>query len=458
MTGSNAPALPSFREAFRLWAYLGCVNFGGPAGQIALMQKLLVEEKKWISDERFFHALNYCMLLPGPEAQQLATYVGWLLHGVRGGLAAGLLFILPGAVVMLGLSVLYAEYSHVTVVGDIFFGIKAAVLAIVIEAVIRISKRAFIGAAMIWIAIAAFVALFLFAIPFPLVVLAAALIGFFGARFAPEQFRTSGHKSGKTLHGANYLVDAEFARGGLAHTRTTSAKTMATIACWLVIWLLPVAGLMMAFGPESIFTKMSIFFSKMSVVTFGGAYAVLAYVAQEAVQTYNWMTAPEMLDGLALAETTPGPLILVLQHVGFLAGYRHGGLEPLVAGLMGAAVTLWVTFAPSFLWIFAGAPYAERFRENRKISAALAAITAAVVGVILNLCAWFALHVLFGHVSLQQFGPLQLHVPDFATLDPIALALTIAAAIALLRFKMPVMLLLALGAALGLLLRVAAVA
>jgi chromate transporter len=452
VTDTISPSLPSFREAFRLWAYLGCVNFGGPAGQIALMQKLLVEEKRWISDERFFHALNYCMLLPGPEAQQLATYVGWLLHGVRGGLAAGLLFILPGSLVMLGLSVLYAAYSDLTVVGHIFFGIKAVVLAIVIEAVIRISKRAFTGPAMIWIAAAAFVALFLFAVPFPLVVLAAALIGFFGARFAPEQFRASGHKAGKTVAGEGYAVDAEFVRGGLAHTQTTSFKTLVTIACWLVIWLLPVAGLLMALGADNVYSKMSVFFSKMSVVTFGGAYAVLAYVAQEAVQTYSWMTAPEMLDGLALAETTPGPLILVLQHVGFLAGYRHGGFDPVVAGLIGATITLWVTFAPSFLWIFAGAPYAERVRENKKISAALAAITAAVVGVILNLCFWFALHVLFGKVALQQFGPLHLHVPDFATLDVVALGMTVAAAIALLRFKMPVMVLLALGAVTGLLL------
>lgn len=447
-------ALPTFREALRVWAWIGCVNFGGPAGQIALMHRILVDEKKWISDARYFHALNYCMLLPGPEAQQLATYVGWLMHGVRGGLAAGLLFILPGALVMLGLSVIYAQHADVPFVQDLFFGIKAAVLAIVIEALIRISKRAFTGPAMAWIAAGAFLALFAFAVPFPLVVLAAGLTGYFGARFAPEQFRARGHSSGKAADGAVYALDLAFERGDLGHTRTTPSQTFMTIGTWLGIWLLPVGALLVFAGPDDVYTSMAVFFSKMSVVTFGGAYAVLTYVAQEAVQTYNWVTAPEMIDGLALAETTPGPLILVLQHVGFLAGYRHGGFEPVVAGLLGAAITLWVTFAPSFLWIFAGAPYAERVRENTRISAALAAITAAVVGVILNLCLWFALHVLFGQVTLQQFGPLQLHIPDVATLDPVALAMTIAASIALLRFKMPVIALLALCAALGLVLQI----
>ncbi len=442
--------LPSFGEALKVWAWIGCVNFGGPAGQIALMHRVLVEEKKWISDARYFHALNYCMLLPGPEAQQLATYVGWLMHGVRGGLAAGLLFILPGALVMLCLSLVYALHADAPFVQDLFFGIKAAVLAIVIEALIRISKRALTGPAMTWIAAAAFLALFAFAVPFPLIVLAAAITGYFGAQLAPEQFRARGHGSGKAAEGADHALDLAFERGGLAHTRTTPAKTLVTIATWLGIWLLPVGALLLVSGPDDVFATMAVFFSKMSVVTFGGAYAVLTYVAQEAVQTYQWMTAPEMIDGLALAETTPGPLILVLQHVGFLAGYRHGGGDPVLAGLLGAFITLWVTFAPSFLWIFAGAPYAERVRENKRISAALAAITAAVVGVILNLCIWFALHALFGQVTTQQFGPLQLHVPDLATLDPVALGMTIAASVALLRFKMPIVPVLFLSGAMGL--------
>lgn len=440
------PTLPSFGEALRLWAYIGCVNFGGPAGQIALMHKLLVEEKKWISDARYFHALNYCMLLPGPEAQQLATYVGWLMHGVKGGLAAGLLFILPGALVMLGLSILYVNYANLAVVNAIFYGVKAAVLAIVIEAILRIAKRAFTGRAMIWIAAAAFVALFFFAIPFPLVVLAAAIVGVIGASHAPDQFRAKDHAANGGITGA-FAVDEAFARGELTHTRATGARTATTVLIWLAIWLAPVIAIALALGSDSTFTKLATFFSTMSVVTFGGAYAVLAYVAQEAVATYQWLTAPEMLEGLALAETTPGPLILVLQHVGFLAAYREAGL---LAGITGAAVTLWVTFAPSFLWIFAGAPYAERIRNNRTASAALAAITAAVVGVILNLAIWFALHVVFAEVDTRDFGPLHLQVPNPSTLDPLALAIAALALLALLRFKMPILGLLGASAVLGL--------
>jgi chromate transporter len=445
--------LPTFGEAVRLWAYIGCVNFGGPAGQIALMHKLLVEEKKWISDARYFHALNYCMLLPGPEAQQLATYVGWLMHGVKGGLVAGLLFVMPGALVMLGLSILYVNYADLAVVNAIFYGVKAAVLAIVIEAIFRIAKRAFTGPAMFWIAAAAFVALFFFAVPFPLVVLAAALIGLVGANYAPDQFRAKGHAAKGDGPAETFAVDAAFARGELQHTMATRGRTALTVATWSAIWLAPVAVLALALGPDSVFTKLAAFFSTMSVVTFGGAYAVLAYVAQEAVATYAWLTAPEMLEGLALAETTPGPLILVLQHVGFLAAFREAGFDPLIAGLLGAAITLWVTFAPSFLWIFAGAPYAERVRENRHASAALAAITAAVVGVILNLAIWFALHVIFAKVETRDVGLLHLQIPDLATLDPIALAIAALALVALLRFKMPVLALLVLSAALGLTVR-----
>ena len=455
-TENRLTSIPSFSEAARLWAYIGCINFGGPAGQIAMMHRLLVDEKKWISDARYFHALNYCMLLPGPEAQQLATYVGWLMHGVKGGLAAGLLFIVPGALVMLGLSILYVNYSDLTVVSAIFYGIKAAVLAIVIEAIFRVGKRAFTGPAMIWIATGAFAALFFFAAPFPLVVLAAALIGFFGMKYAPEQFRASGHAAKGGLSGDGFAVDDAFARGELAHTKTTRGRTLLTVAVWGLIWLLPVVVLAAWLGGDSVFTKLAVFFSTMSVVTFGGAYAVLAYVAQEAVATYQWLSAAEMLDGLALAETTPGPLILVLQHVGFLAAFRQAGIDPLLAGVLGAMVTLWVTFVPSFLWIFAGAPYAERVRENRALSAALAAITAAVVGVILNLAIWFALHVLFGKVDVVRFGPLQVHMPDVLTLDVAALGLAVIAAVALIRFKMPVLALLGLCAALGLAVRLAA--
>jgi chromate transporter len=439
--------LPSFAEALKLWAYIGCVNFGGPAGQIAMMHKLLVDEKRWIGDARFFHALNYCMLLPGPEAQQLATYIGWLMHGQKGGLAAGLLFIVPGALVMLTLSILYVNYADLAVVDAIFYGVKAAVLAIVIEAILRIGKRAFTGAAMIWIAAGAFASLFFFAVPFPVVVLGAALIGFIGAQIAPAQFRAANQAAGHTANAG--AIDAAFARGELAHTKPNTRRTFVTVALWLAIWLLPVAALFATLGETSVFTKLAVFFSQMSVVTFGGAYAVLAYVAQEAVQTYNWLTAPEMLEGLALAETTPGPLILVLQHVGFLAGARHAGLDPLTGGILGALIALWVTFTPSFLWIFAGAPYAERVRDNKSLSAALAAITAAVVGVILNLAIWFALHVLFAKVDAFTFGPLTLTIPEPSSVDWIAVALAAIASLALLRFKLPILALLGLSAALG---------
>ena len=440
--------LPSFREALKVWAYIGCVNFGGPAGQIALMHKLLVDDKKWIGEHRFLHALNYCMLLPGPEAQQLATYIGWLMHGVRGGLAAGLLFILPGALVMLVLSTLYANFADVSFVNAVFYGIKAAILAVVIEAIIRIARRAFTSNAMLAIAAAAFVALFFFAVPFPIVVLGAGLIGFVGVRFDPQSFRVGNHGAKGTENAAPAAIDRLLDAGALPHTRTTPRQTLATAALWLAIWLTPVA-LLIGVAPQSVFTKIAIFFSQMSIVTFGGAYAVLAYVAQEAVATYHWLTAPEMLEGLALAETTPGPLILVLQHVGYLAAFRRSGMAPLIAGALGAILALWVTFVPSFLWIFAGAPYAERVRENKSLSAALAAITAAVVGVILNLAIWFALHVVFGTVNEQSVGPLRLYVPDLASLDPIALTLALASLIALIRFKVPMLALLGVAAVLG---------
>jgi chromate transporter len=440
--------LPSFREAMKIWAYIGCVNFGGPAGQIALMHKLLVDDKKWIGEARFLHALNYCMLLPGPEAQQLATYIGWLMHGMRGGLAAGLLFILPGACVMLVLSTLYANFADVSFVTAIFYGIKAAVLAIVVEAIIRIARRAFTSNAMLVIATAAFVALFFFAIPFPIVVTAAGLIGTVGARVAPQSFRLGGHGNGRSASSEPAALDRLLDAGELTHTRASLGRTLRTAAIWIAIWLAPVA-LLLGIAPDSTFTKIALFFSQMSIVTFGGAYAVLAYVAQEAVATYHWLTAPEMLEGLALAETTPGPLILVLQHVGYLAAFRQSGLSPILGGILGAALTLWVTFVPSFLWIFAGAPYTERLRQNKALSAALTAITAAVVGVMLNLAIWFALHVVFGAVDEVAAGPLHLHVPRLASIDLAALALAALSMVALLRFKVPMLGLIAASAVLG---------
>jgi len=448
---SGAPALPAFGEALKTWAFIGCVNFGGPAGQIALMHRILVEDKKWIGEARFFHALNYCMLLPGPEAQQLATYVGWLMHGVRGGLAAGIMFILPGALVMLGLSLLYVTHADRPEVAAVFWGIKAAVLAIVIDAILRIARRAFTNTLSLVIAVAAFAALFLFNVGFPVVIVAAGLAGLAGAALLPPapHARSGGEKDPADTH----AVDAALARGDLSHTLTVPGQTLRTALTWLAIWLAPVGLLLLALGQDHVLARLALFFSGMSVVTFGGAYAVLAYVAQEAVATHQWLSAAEMMDGLALAETTPGPLILVLQHVGFLAASRQAGFDPVLAGLAGAAVTLWVTFVPSFLWIFAGAPHAERLRGNKALSGALAAITAAVVGVIANLAAWFGLHVLFAQVERVATGPFVLQVPDVSTLDPWALALSVVATALLLSGRVNVPVLLAGCAIAGIVLR-----
>jgi chromate transporter len=402
---SAAPATPSLAEATRVWLKIGLLSFGGPAGQIALMHKELVDERRWIGERRFLHALNYCMLLPGPEAQQLATYIGWLMHRTIGGLIAGLLFILPGALVMWGLSLLYVLYRQIPLVDAIFFGVKAAVLAIVVEAGLRISKRALKNRAMVAIAIVAFLALF-----------------HAGKDGAPE-FKG--------------VVDLMFERGELSHAEPSAGRALKVLAVWLPLWLGPVVLLWALLGSGNVFTQIGAFFSAMAVVTFGGAYAVLAYVAQAAVETYGWLVAGEMVDGLGLAETTPGPLILVLQFTGFLAAWRgHGGLDPLVAGSLGGLLTVWVTFAPCFLWIFLGAPYIEALRGNKALSAALSAITAAVVGVIANLALWFGLHVLFRTVESFVLGPLSPDLPVLASLDWRAAVLAVAAMIMLLRFKL----------------------
>ncbi len=431
----------TFAEAFRVWTRIGFLSFGGPAGQIALMHRILVEEKKWLSEPQFLHALNFCMLLPGPEAQQLATYAGWLLHGIKGGLAAGLMFILPGVAVMLGLSVLYAAYADLGLVEAMFFGIKAAVFAVVIEALIRISKRMLKSVALYALAGAAFAAIFFFDVPFPLVVGAAAAFGLIAARSAPGVF-------GSLLAAKD---DNEQEVDAPAHTRTTAGRTIAVALVGGFLWLGPVVALLLALGTGHVFAQEAVFFSKMAVVTFGGAYAVLAYVAQEAVLFYGWLNPGEMLDGLGLAETTPGPLILVLQFVGYLAAYRDaGGLDPVLAGIIGALITVWVTFAPCFLWIFLGAPYVERLRKVALLNAAFAAITAAVVGVILNLALWFGLHVLFGTVEELRVSVFRLWVPELATLDPWALALSAGALVAMLRFHIGMLPVLGVSAALGL--------
>ena len=424
-----------FSDAVRVWARIAALSFGGPAGQIAVMHRILVEEKRWIGENRFLHALNYCMLLPGPEAQQLAVYIGWLLHRTRGGLVAGTLFVLPGLLAIMALSWIYAAFGNVGVVEALFFGLKAAVLAIVLEAVMRIGRRALKNNVMLGLAAAAFVAIFAFDVPFPLIILTAALIGFFGGRAGLPAFLTSSDGHGK--HG-KAVPDAETALGESVpeHARPSISWSLRVSAICLVLWLGPVAALLLALGPGDVFTNIAVFFSKMAVVTFGGAYAVLAYVAQQAVETYGWLQPGEMLDGLGLAETTPGPLIMVTQFVGFLGAFRDpGGLNPFVAGTLGGLLTTWVTFVPCFLWIFLGAQFVETIRGNRALAAALAVITAAVVGVILNLAVWFGLHVLFGEVrEVEGFG-VSLDIPVLATIDPAALVLTLAAIVAVFHLK-----------------------
>lgn len=453
--GADGRPWPSLREAFAVWAKVALLSFGGPAGQIAVMHRILVEEKRWLGEARFLHALNFCMLLPGPEAQQLATYTGWLMHGIRGGLVAGLLFVLPGALAIMALSVVYALYGDVGAVAALFFGLKAAVLAIVVQAVVRIGSRALRNRAMVALAAASFVAIFFFDAPFPLIVLAAAAAGFLGARSGSPAFAGGGHgDAAETAAGAaTILGDAPPARGP-AQRRSL----FLTAALLLVLWLGPVGLLWAVLGGSHVFAEIAFFFSKMAVVTFGGAYAVLAWVAQAGVETYGWLRPGEMLDGLGMAETTPGPLIMVTQFVGFMAAFRESGpLAALPAGVLGGALTTWVTFAPCFLWIFLGAPYVERLRENRALSAALAAITAAVVGVILNLALWFALHTIFGTVVRFEARGLSVAVPQVDTLNPWALGLAAAALIAAFGFRLGAVPLLAGAAAAGLVLEAAGV-
>ena len=441
-----APHTIPFGEAVRIWIKIGLLSFGGPAGQIATMHRILVEERQLVSESRFLHALNYCMLLPGPEAQQLATYIGWLLHKTKGGLVAGIMFVLPGAIVMLGLSILYAGFQDVTLVTAIFYGIKAAVLAVVIEALLRIARRALKNAVMYALAAAAFGLIFFLEAPFPLIIAAAAAVGFTGARMAPALFLPV---TGSGMNEAA-TVDAAFAAGTLEHTRPSAARAIKVLLIWGTLWFAPLIALAAFLGTSHVFVQEGIFFSKMAVVTFGGAYAVLAYVAQQAVETHRWLETGEMLDGLGLAETTPGPLILVLQFVGFLAAYRNpGSLDPMTAGVIGAAITTYVTFVPCFLWIFLGAPFIESLRGNRALSGALAAITAAVVGVILNLVVWFAFHVLFAKVDEIHVGVLRVLVPDWASLDWNIAVLAAAAAVAMLRFHINVMLVLGAAACIG---------
>ena len=412
-----------------MWLKIGCLGFGGPAGQIALMHRILVDEKKWVEESRYLHALNFCMLLPGPEAQKLATYVGWLLHGTRGGLVAGILFVLPGALVMLGVSLLYALGQGIPAVDGALFGIKAAVLVIVVEALLRIGRRGLRTRLMLGVAAAAFVGIFFFGLPFPLIVAAAGAIGFFTTK------RTSGIAQRTENQGA-----------------WRQAGRAALVG--LVLWLVPIALVVFALGTHHVLFDIAAFFSKLAVVSFGGAYALLAYMAQQAVETYGWMSAPEMVDGLGLAETLPGPLIKVTQFVGFLAAYRDPApFSPVAAAVIGSALTTWVTFVPPMMLIFAGAPFIEQLRSNPRLSGALAAITAAVVGVILNLTIWFALHVLFARVEEARAGPLRWYAFDPAALDWKAGALALVAALLMLRLHRGLVETVAVMAAAGILLR-----
>lgn len=427
----------SLAEATRVWARIALLSFGGPAGQIAVMHRILVDERRWIGEARFLHALSYCTLLPGPEAQQLATYIGWLMHRTLGGLIAGGLFILPGAVSILALSLVYAAFGGVGIVGGLFFGLKCAVLAIVVQAVVRLGGRALRNGAMRLIAASAFAAIFLFDVPFPLIVLAAGLTGYAFARAGSQSFRAGGHgPAGPGLAEADSLLGAAVP----AHARPDPRWSLRIAAAFLALWLVPVLALVVGLGPGHALADIAVFFSKMAVVTFGGAYAVLAYVAQAAVETYGWLKPGEMLDGLGLAETTPGPLIMVTQFVGFLGAFRApGGLDPYLAGVLGGLVTTWVTFTPCFLWIFAGAPYVEALRENRALSGALAAITAAVVGVILNLAVWFALHLLFAELVVLRPGlGLRLEWPVWTSLNGPAMLLSAAALLAVFRLRLGV--------------------
>jgi chromate transporter len=431
-----------FREALAVWAKIGLMSFGGPAGQIALMHRIVVEEKRWIDETRFLHALNYCMLLPGPEATQLAAYIGWLMHGTRGGIVAGTLFVLPAFFLLLALSIAYVTLGDLPLVAGLLFGLKAAVLAIVAEALLRVSRRALKTPASVVIAVVAFAAIAFLSVPFPMIIAASAMAGLLIAL----PFRDA----------AATALPAEIRSDGVVETQSPWAAALGALIVWGAVWFVPVALIAALFGSGHVFTQEALFFSKVAIVTFGGAYAVLAYVAQQAVETYQWLRPDEMLTGLGLAETTPGPLILVLVFVGFLAGYRGGtGLEPLLAGTIGATVTLWVTFVPSFLFIFVGAPFVERLRENRWIAGALAAVTAAVVGVIANLALWFGLHVLFADLGEAALGPLSLPVPEPASFDPAAAFIALSAALALLRFHVGVVSVLGVAAIAGVVLRLA---
>ncbi|MGY1815618.1 chromate efflux transporter [Blastococcus sp. SYSU D00820] len=444
LQAAPAPAIP-FRTAVRAWFLISLQTFGGPAGQIAVMQRTLVDEKRWIGQRRFLHAMNYCMLLPGPEAQQLATYVGWLLHGTRGGLVAGGLFVLPGVLALLVLSAVYVAFGSTVAVASLFAGLAPAVVAIVVQAVVRVGKRALARPALLALAAAAFVALAVFGVPFPVVVAAAGGVGWALGRWRPSALPAE-KGGGPADDGPPPVVPDD-----VLHTEAPSTRrTLRVLLVGLLLWSAPVVAVALLTGAGSVFTEQGLFFSGTAVVTFGGAYAVLAFVAQQAVSVYGWLAPGEMVRGLALAETTPGPLIMVVQFVAFLGAYRDpGGLDPWVAAVLASLLVTWVTFVPSFLFVLLGAPYMERLRGNRSLSAALTGITAAVVGVIANLGVYFAVHTLFGESDRYGWGPVSLELPDLSSLRPVALGIAVVAAVLLFRLRWSVLRTLGVCAVLG---------
>jgi len=410
---------PSFGEAFRFWLKLGFISFGGPTGQIAIMQTELVEKKKWISQSRFLHALNFCMLLPGPEAQQLAIYIGWLLHKTWGGIVAGAFFVIPSIFILWGLSFVYAAFGNIPWIAAIFYGLKPAVTAIVLTAVIRIGRKALKNEVMWTLAALAFIAIYFFKVPFPAIILSAGVIGFVGGLLWKSKFENASKENPTS---ATSVISDE--QESPAHARPNLSRAFWVTIVWLTLWLTPTVIVGAVRGWDSTLFKEGLFFSKAAVITFGGAYAVLPYVTQEALFHYGWLKPGQMMDGLGLAETTPGPLIMVLQFVGFMGAWQHpAGLSPLVAASSGALITTWATFTPCFLWIFLGGPYIEQLRGNAKLTSALSAITAAIVGVVLNLAVWFALHVFF---------------PATGTMDWFAILLCIAAVVAMMRYKVDI--------------------
>ena len=407
------------REATKTWFSISLQTFGGPAGQIAVMQHKLVDEKRWIGQRRFLHALNYCMLLPGPEAQQLAIYTGWLLNGTLGGLIAGLLFVLPGMLALLGLTILYLAAGDTNLVIGLFAGLAPAVIAIVIQAVYRVGKRALTHRVLVALAVISFLALAVFAVPFPVVVIAAGVLGWVLSRWVPALRTLKGHGAGD--EGPQPLISDD----ALHADRPSAGRAVRIISLGLALWFIPVLAVVAAFGRDSVYGDISQLFSVTALVSFGGAYAVLAYVAQQAVQVYGWLTPSEMITGLALAETTPGPLIMVVQFVAFVGAYHDpGSLNPWVAAVLASLLTTWVTFVPCFVFIFLGAPYVERLRHNTHLTAALTGITAAVVGVIASLALFFSLHTLFDTTHLLHWGPIHLELPVLAAWNPLAFALT----------------------------------